>query len=221
MTTARRLLVLASACALWSAPVSADPVHITAGAVVWSGSLAGSGSSVTLTGGGFTFDGRTGFGVFGPGVCLLPACAAGSDVDLSLFWSGSDLPGQATWSGQTYAGVGSVGGPSSLLGDWMGTLTIPAGFSGGTLSAPFLFAGQFTVDPTTTQPGVRVDLAGSGLASATFNPSAVQPGGFILSALRYDFEAAPVPEPMSMLLVGTGLAGIAALRRRRRPGPRA
>ena len=159
--------------------MSADPVHITAGAVVWSGSLAGSGSSVALTGGGFTFVGRTGFGVFGPGACLLPGCAADSDVDLSLFWSGSDLPGQATWSGQTYAGGRQCGrtvvAPRRLDGNVDRSLP---GSTGGTLSAPFLFAGQFTVDPTTTQPEVRVDLAGSGLASATFEPVGRPAGRF-------------------------------------------
>lgn len=45
------------------------------------------------------------------------------------------------------------------------------------------------------------------------------PGAFRLDSIRYEFDAAaPVPEPTSMLLIGSGLAGLAALRKRRNRG---
>ncbi len=59
-----------------------------------------------------------------------------------------------------------------------------------------------------------VDLLGAGRATLSFAPSTVYPGTFNVTAVRYEFDgASPVPEPTSMLLIGSGLAGlIAALR---------
>jgi hypothetical protein len=92
---------------------------------------------------------------------------------------------------------------------------MPASFTGGTLTAPFSFTGLFalTANPT------LIGLTGSGTATLTFEPSSLFPGTFFLQAARYNFaaaETAPTPEPASMLLFVTGLAGSAAARRRLR-----
>jgi len=64
-------------------------------------------------------------------------------------------------------------------------------------------------------------LFGSGTARLTFVPhqNPEFAGAFNVETASYDFQAQqvdPIPEPTSMLLFGTGLAGLAAVRRRGR-----
>jgi hypothetical protein len=197
-------------------PARAETILVTSGLLDWTGGIGG-GANVTLAGDGFTFSGRTGFGIFNPpDQCGVPECTLGSSVDLRALFTGMDLGGTATFEGRTFPAVGSLAANSSASAEWTGSLSIPTTFSGGLLTAPFLFTGDFAFEEDPTTSWRRVGLLGSGTARLMFTPYPGQPGAFSLSSLQYEFSSAPVPEPTSMLLIGSGLAGLTAVRRRRR-----
>lgn len=219
MRTAIRVVGTAGLVLSLAVSARAEPIQIAAGSLIGT-MVTGGGARVTLIGEGFTFEGRTGNGVFGPGDCVVPECVGGTTVDLHAFWTGLDLLGTATVDGITYLSVGSAASPSSASAEWTGRLLIPADFEGGVLTAPFLFSGFVIYASTLLDATNRVDLVGQGQATLTFTPFSDYPGAFRLTAYRYDFGADPVPEPASMILLGTGLAGLAALRRRARTARR-
>jgi hypothetical protein len=211
------LVVICAALLVTAAPgrAAADPIQLTDGRL----DIAGLGGTLLLASEpGFTFVGGVGVvgGFFGPWVSCLP-CAPGSPVNFNATWGGNDLHGTATFNGVTYEGLGSLApnSPSGLV-EFTSTGTVMAPVDGviATLQAPFDFQGRFFFPGASPESPTFI---GAGTATVTlFRPSNDIPWSFQSAGYQFSDANAPVPEPGTLLLVGTVLAGLAARRRKGR-----
>jgi hypothetical protein len=81
------------------------------------------------------------------------------------------------------------------------------------ITTPFTMTG--TLNVSAFPPGASVFSAtgvGSGFATLTLQQFE---SGYVLTTIRYDFQR-PIPEPKTIILLCTGLAGVVRVTRRRR-----
>lgn len=192
----------------------ADPLVVTGG----SGSATNSlGGPFTLIGEGFTLNGGTHQGTF-----AFPALA-GQTVNLGSFNLGLDISG----------GPAVIGGVTYERLVYQGFLRFSAPFvvpdaadALFVITTPFTFTGllQGCTDPLgaiNNCPAGSVvfnsELTGQGLATAVLSSITLEDGTrvYSLRGVRYDF-AAQTPEPATVLLLASGLAGVGAAARRKR-----
>ena len=227
----RRLPILTIAGLLLGIfPARADTISVTSGGlnVAWDDASS------------FAFFGSDGFALSGlfirvpssPQQTCFSGCTPGTSVNLSSVAGGTPgftlgLAMTATIDGVVLANPAQHETWLNLAGTFLFNapdVVLPPFASDElvriALPAPFTFQGQvagFAPDDTEGDaPLFHVDLTGEG--TAQFSLSAFPPGGtYRFPEVSYTFhDAAAIPEPTSMMLFGTGVAGLLLRRRTRR-----
>ena len=217
--TIRNVALGALSWAIFTPQVSADPILVTSG--VLTAPLPPPNGSVSLVGTqGFSLEARVTVGegnVHPLNEC--DRCLPGLELSVGGILSGAAFVGVATLNGTTYTDFSSVDSPASLYFEFFGSTVAPA-FQDAPISitAPFSFRGIFSV-PFPDQP---VMLTGGGLATLLFKPAIFVEGEsrrWMVESVRYDFgDQTPVPEPGTLLMVGSGLLAFARAAKRARRG---
>ena len=211
-------------------PGAADPIQIVSGTFVINAFDFNRGTFALVGADGSSLTGRwPNGGVQAAGACS--GCAGGTAVSPAASFT-FDVPfiggdpfasGTAVLGGQTYSGF--FGGDLRFTGP---STTLPVGTQAVTdttlfsVTLPFTFTGlvngydlfgfreaqlRFT-QAFTGQGQATVDFLAGGAAGT--------PTGYIYYRTTYEFQGAPIPEPATLMLVGSGIVALAGAARRKR-----
>jgi hypothetical protein len=222
-----------------AASLSAEPVTVTSGRfnVVWDDPTYFEFSGTD----GFVLNSFIPLGPASPGAPQSPqrtcytGCAAGTSLDLGTVAGGEStetpfplgiMIGVSVVNGTEYGPFNLDPASPRLAGTFRfdaPTIVLPQVVNVGEaveFTAPFVFSGTasgFAPDDLgLTSPLFSVMLAGRGTASVQME---TYRGSYSDATVRYAFEdAAPVPEPASLILLSSGLVGVAVRARRRKAG---
>lgn len=211
-------LLALSFCFLVSTEAQADPLVIDSGFIFNQG-IGSSFSTFNFSGPAISVNANARDTLIGARTCF--QCTSLTPITLTPFASFVGGGGTVVLNGTTYSSIFTPGilrfsGPS---------FTLPATTSDPILSitVPFQMTGDLSGDTfnpfigTQTNIVFSTTLVGQGLV--TFQFGVTHFNGFTFYSYlnsTYNFQPAPVPEPVTILLFGTGLAGVAARVRKRR-----
>lgn len=209
------LIIIAGLVIATASAAGAEPIRVvTSGTIATIGGTGSMNGTFSLFGEDFSLTGLATDGIGNAFACQ--PCAVGETVNFTSGWGG-DI------SGNTHSVVNGVsrqvwlGGEISLMG---GSVVVPPG-QGSTLilTAPFHLSPTSRVigfaDSQRTTPVFDFRIGGSGVATLT-----AQGNGALYDSGNFTFvfsgsQTAPTPEPGTILLMLTGLAGIARIRQSR------
>jgi len=202
-------------CLITASGAAAEPINILSGSLVFATNFSHQVGPLSLTGtDGFSVVGGIDLGenLVGPFPCT---CQPSSTEDIGgppvvgSGFSGTNV----TFEGRTFLNVGSGNSEAELALQFLGTVALPAlGQSPIVLTAPFRLQDQRSF----FFPGFpfhSVPIRGGGIATIGLEPLN---GLWELQNARYDFAAQATPEPATLLLIASGLAGLAFRSRRQR-----
>lgn len=202
----------------FAAAAHADPLVITGGQFAGIGAFSGS-TSMNVSGPNFSFSGLTLNATQVQNGGLFPGGTTRSIGGTQFFSERNSVCYNGTCV--SHDGLLDPDGVGAQFTFSAGTFNFPdfgSNFpSTFTFTVPFTMTGQVFVFPSNA-PSTTLLVVGQGEMTFTYLP-------FLLNGhTHYQFRsveanfADPTPEPATLLLLTTGLAGAAALRRRRRVG---
>lgn len=193
---------------------NADPLVITSGTASINGSAV---ITYNLVGQNFSFTGGGGDSGASTVTGCHPCGGPINNIALGGFFVGTSLgQGSATLNGTTFnpaefLGTFNLGGGTVFLsGQSDITVTQPFGFSGDIMGCVDSVSCVNVLFPSQ-------QLVGQGLVTVVFSYSG-QVNGFDIwdfKSIDFVFTSAPVPEPMTLTLLATGLIGVGAKLRSR------